>query len=127
MDFSRRFLPDALVRVGQEAVTNAEQHSGCDHLTVRVETSPHAIALHVTDDGTFHHAATSGGRHFGMRAMHAAVDGVGGRLEVGPASPGTHVHAVVAPWAAPTTCPTSPTRRRINSVAPTHRQKHFSL
>lgn len=90
---------DALVRVGQEAVTNAEQHSGCDHLTVRVETSPHAVALHVVDDGTFDPASgASGGAHFGMRAMHAAVEGVGGRLEITRATPtGTHVHAVVAP------------------------------
>ncbi|MEJ2862097.1 GAF domain-containing sensor histidine kinase [Actinomycetospora flava] len=88
---------DALVRVGQEAVTNAEQHSGCDHLTVRVETSPHAVALHVTDDGTFG-PVDAGGAHFGLRGMHAAVDRVGGRLEIEAAHPaGTHVHAVVAP------------------------------
>lgn len=95
-------VADALVRVGQEAVANAEQHSGCDHLTVRVETTPHAVTLHVTDDGTFDPASGTGSSseaHFGMRAMHSAVEQVGGQLRVEPATPrGTHVRAVVAPW-----------------------------
>lgn len=94
-------VADALARVGQEALTNAEQHSGCRHLTVRVETSAHAVVLRITDDGVFDPASSGAGTgaHFGMRAMHAAAAQVGGSLDVRPATPtGTHVRAVVAPW-----------------------------
>lgn len=94
-------VADALARIGQEALTNAEQHSGCRHLTVRLQTSPLVVVLRVTDDGVFDAASSAGGTgaHFGMRAMHAAVAQVGGTLHVEPAAPtGTHVRAVVAPW-----------------------------
>ena len=95
---------DALVRVGQEAVTNAELHSGCAHLVIRVATSPHIVDLSVTDDGTFDGTATTDepAQHFGMRGMHSAVAAVRGHVSIAPARPiGTLVQAGVPLWPSP--------------------------
>ncbi|GAB3397529.1 hypothetical protein GCM10027360_93580 [Amycolatopsis echigonensis] len=88
----------ALVKVGEEAVANAERHSGGATVTVRVVTTgPHVVSIEVTDDGTFDEAtcgAVAG--HFGMSAMRAAIERLGGRLAVGPAGGrGTTVTATV--------------------------------
>ena len=70
----------------------ARGEAGDKVILVRVETSPLAVVLRVTDDGVFDAASSTGGTggtgaHFGMRAMHAAVAQVGGTLRVEPASP----------------------------------------
>lgn len=99
-----RGVADALVRVGQEAVANAEQHSGGDRLAVRVVTdTAGVVSLQVTDNGTFDEAARGvAAGHFGMRAMRSAVSQLGGSLVVHPADGGgTVVHATIPVWAVP--------------------------
>ncbi|MEV0071723.1 GAF domain-containing protein [Amycolatopsis sp. NPDC050768] len=99
-----REVAEALVRVGQEAVANAEQHSGCDRLAVRVVTAvSRVVSLQVTDNGTFDDAARSpAAGHFGMRAMGSAVESLGGSLAVHPAPVrGTVVEATIPVWPVP--------------------------
>ncbi|MFI5613489.1 GAF domain-containing protein [Amycolatopsis sp. NPDC051903] len=103
-----REVADALVRVGREAVANAEQHSGGSRLAVRVATTTaRVVSLQVTDNGTFDAAAlTPSSGHFGMRAMRSAVEELGGQLTVAPApGHGTVVHTTIPVWPAPRTVP----------------------
>lgn len=93
---------DALVRIGQEALVNAETHAGGQHIHALLEiTEPDAV-LTVTDDGRGLDAAAldevlaAAVPHLGFRAMRAAAAYVGGHLTVQPASPtGLTVRAVL--------------------------------
>ena len=44
-------ITDALFRIGQEAVTNAVQHAGCENLEIFLELSARQVRLAVHDDG----------------------------------------------------------------------------
>ncbi|HET6831484.1 MAG TPA: sensor histidine kinase [Solirubrobacterales bacterium] len=78
-------MPDELqlvtYRVAQEAVTNAIQHAGADHLRVRLIGSGDAIELRITDDG----AGYEGGRDreaLGIAGMRERALLCGGELSV---------------------------------------------
>src|SRR5262249_16508166 len=78
-------VAEALVRIGPEAVTNAEQHSGCDRVTIRIVTlSPKAVTLQITDNGKYT-KATPSPNHFGMQAMRSTAEQLAGKLTVHPA------------------------------------------
>jgi signal transduction histidine kinase len=85
---------DALVRIGQEALVNAELHSGCRHEHVVLELTAGSAVLTVEDDGCgldparLDRALADPGAHLGMRAMRASAARAGGHLTVGPSARG---------------------------------------
>jgi signal transduction histidine kinase len=74
-----------LLRIGQEAITNAVRHAAADAITVRLAYEPAAIALTVSDDGCGFVPdavmATDIG-HFGLRGLRGRAAKVGGALDI---------------------------------------------
>ena len=80
-----------LVRVLQEALTNARRHSGARNVEVRLRMEGAALVAGVIDDGRgFDPASTRAG--VGLSAMCERVEGLGGKIEVkSPPGEGTKV------------------------------------
>jgi len=75
--------PDAalhLLRLAQEAVSNALRHSGAASVRVRFEADPGGLALTVADDGRFAYPSgeVRASDGFGMRTMAARAEALGG-------------------------------------------------
>jgi signal transduction histidine kinase/ligand-binding sensor domain-containing protein len=84
-----RRLPEAieknLLRVGQEALTNAVRHSGATRVRVRLDYGADGVRLTVADDGRGFDPATrpgGDGDGFGLRGMRERVAQLGGRLDI---------------------------------------------
>jgi signal transduction histidine kinase len=74
-----------VLRIGQEAVTNAVRHSRCRRITLRLLQVPGSLRLEVEDDGKGGiimegTSARHGG--LGLLGMHERAGRIGGRLEV---------------------------------------------
>ena len=80
-----------LLRVLQEALTNARRHSGARTVEVRLQMQDEAVLAEVIDDGRgFDPASTRSG--VGLSAMRERVEGLGGKIEVrSPPGEGTKV------------------------------------
>jgi two-component sensor histidine kinase len=92
-----------LLRIGQEAITNAVRHAGATHIRVDVRQDADLIRLRVTDDGHgFDVDATtaSANGHYGLLGMQERAARLGGRLTVTSSASGTVVEASV-PYARP--------------------------
>jgi signal transduction histidine kinase len=79
-----------VLRVGQEALTNAVRHSRCARIVVALEYGPDGLRLEVRDDGTGVLAAEprpADGRGAGLPGMEERARRVGGTLRV-EGSPG---------------------------------------
>jgi signal transduction histidine kinase len=79
-----------LLRIAQEAITNARKHAGAEHLWVTCRVDPPFAHLRVEDDGH----GLGGKRHdsFGLEVMRERATRVGGTLEIGDREPrGTFV------------------------------------
>lgn len=69
-----------LLRIAQEAVTNARKHAGARNLWVTLEVEPPRALLRVEDDG---HGFEPGGRRgFGLEIMRERADRLGATLRV---------------------------------------------
>ena len=96
-DLGGALAPDvevATYRVVQEALTNVVRHAGARHVRVRLDRRGGDIVVAVEDDGR----GLDGSRlpQLGLLGMRERVAALGGRLEVGPASPaGTRVEATM--------------------------------
>ena len=96
-DLGGALAPDvevATYRVVQEALTNVARHAGARHVRVRLDRRGGDIVVAVEDDGR----GLDGSRlpQLGLLGMRERVTALGGRLEVGPASPaGTRVEATM--------------------------------
>lgn len=94
-----RFAPDQtlhILRIVQEAVTNAMRHAGPDTVEVTVGCGPIAEDLEVTirDDGCGLQCRESrGGR--GMQNMHRRADALGGVLRAHDGNPGATIRLTV--------------------------------
>ncbi len=94
-----------LLRVPQEAMTNASKHAACQRIVVSLSYLDDAVTLDVRDDGRgFSPAAEAGsgtagdggtGAGFGLAAMQRRVEGVGGSLAV-ESAPGEGTAVAVA-------------------------------
>jgi signal transduction histidine kinase len=87
-----------LLRIGQEAITNAARHSGATQIRVDLRQESDVIRLRVTDDGRgFDVAAmTSGGSgHYGLLGMSERATRLGGRVAITSSGSGTVVEANV--------------------------------
>ncbi|UVE93929.1 sensor histidine kinase [Dietzia sp. B32] len=90
-------LAAVLVRVAQEALTNAVRHGAPQKITLTLSGSPTTVALEIADDGRgFDIAAPRTAASFGLDGMARRVGDLGGRFEVDsePGS-GTVVRAVL--------------------------------
>ncbi len=76
----------AFYRVGQEALTNAEQHAHASRVTLRVTFAPGQLRLEVADDGlgfdVAHVEEVVGDVHLGLVGMRERMQLVGGQLEL---------------------------------------------
>ena len=93
-----------LLRVLQEAITNARRHSGARNVEIWLRMEGEAVLAGVRDDGTeFDPATTRAG--VGLSAMRERVEALGGRIEVkSPPGEGTKV-AVRVPLGDDTPAP----------------------
>jgi len=74
-----------LLRIGQEAVTNAVKHSGARRITVGLEFHPDKVRVSVSDDGRGFRADESvlcSGGHFGLLDMRERARFLGCHLDV---------------------------------------------
>jgi signal transduction histidine kinase len=78
-----------LLRIAQEATTNALRHGDAHEIVIRLEYHPHAVVLSVSDDGTgfLPDTVLNQAGHFGLRGMRTRARKLGGSLEV-TSSPG---------------------------------------
>ncbi|HEX8128129.1 MAG TPA: two-component regulator propeller domain-containing protein [Pyrinomonadaceae bacterium] len=73
-----------LLRVGQEALTNAVRHAGARTVWARLEYGSHQVRLRIEDDGRGFDVhttdAASNGGGFGLRGMRERLTQIGGTL-----------------------------------------------
>jgi signal transduction histidine kinase len=92
-----------LLRVGQEALTNAVRHSGAARVRVRLDYDADRVRLGVSDDGRGFDPRADGdggnggdGGGFGLKGMRERVAQLGGRLTIDTRpGAGTEVAATV--------------------------------
>jgi signal transduction histidine kinase len=89
-------------RVVQEALTNASRHQVAPTAEVTVAIEPAAVVVTVRSHGP---AAPAGAPGHGLAGMRERVEGLGGRLVVGPEPGGWSVSAVLPCSASPATVP----------------------
>lgn len=73
-----------LLRIAQEAVTNARKHAGAGGIAVALDFGAESITLAVSDDGCGFdsEAATTDGTHFGLLGMRERANKINGRLAI---------------------------------------------
>ncbi len=98
-------VAQALIRIGQEAISNADIHSGCTLQRVTIDIRESEVIMRVTDNGTFPNAeqilrAPAERGHLGLRAMRAVSDRVDGVIAIDhKPGRGTVVQArIPMPW-----------------------------
>jgi signal transduction histidine kinase len=88
-----------LLRIGQEAMTNAVRHANASHLTLELVTDGPSVTLRVSDDGDGfdgERAREPSPKHFGLTAMRERAEEIGGQLRVDTAiGRGTVVEVVI--------------------------------
>jgi signal transduction histidine kinase len=86
-----------LLRIGQEALTNAVQHGHASHIEVELRYEAEAFRLRVSDDGQgFDVDRPAGAGHFGLVGMRERAGMIGATIEVMSAlDEGTHVQVTV--------------------------------
>jgi signal transduction histidine kinase len=99
LDESTARLPAAteaeLLRIGQEAITNARKHSYAENLWVTCAVDPPFAQVIVSDDGRGLQDSRPDGR-YGLAIMAERAERIRGRLEITPRSPsGTTVSVAV--------------------------------
>jgi signal transduction histidine kinase len=72
-----------LLRIGQEAITNALRHGKAGHIEVHLTYGPETFRLRVSDDGRgFDVDVPAPEGHFGLMGMRERAAAIGARLEV---------------------------------------------
>lgn len=91
VEFAHSLVPEALpqevklclYRVAQEAIRNAQKHSGCRRVRVELSGTPEAIRLCVSDAGKgFEPASAQGFDGLGLLSMTERVKSLGGEFRV---------------------------------------------
>ncbi|MEV0730032.1 GAF domain-containing sensor histidine kinase [Polymorphospora sp. NPDC050346] len=98
LDESTARLPAAteaeLLRIAQEAITNARKHAGAANLWVTCEVDPPYAQIEVSDDGQGIADQRPDGR-YGLAIMAERAERIRGRLEIRPRHPSGTTVAVV--------------------------------
>jgi len=76
-------VEDNLLRIGQEAITNAVKHARPTRLILELATSPGQVTLTISDDGVGMAGPSKPG-HFGLTGMDERAVRLGGKLTVTP-------------------------------------------
>ncbi|MBP8949555.1 MAG: ATP-binding protein, partial [Candidatus Promineofilum sp.] len=79
------FAPEAsaqVLRVVQEALTNARKHGQAHHVGVTVGRANGSARVVITDDGQGFDPGAVGDGHYGLAIMHERMAQVGGRLAI---------------------------------------------
>lgn len=75
---------NAVLRITQEAVTNALRHAKASSVLIRFEVLPTAVHLTVEDDGVgIQRQSSSRAKGFGLSSMTARAAAIGGTLKIG--------------------------------------------
>lgn len=74
-------LERELLRIAEEAVTNAERHAHASHVAVRFGATEHSAVLEVSDDGVGLPVVTPD-RRFGLVGMRERAEAIGADLEI---------------------------------------------
>jgi signal transduction histidine kinase len=101
---ARRLPPSVeenLLRIGQEAMTNAVRHAGAARIDVHLAFHPSGVRLTVKDDGKGLEAAAgpqpgADGKGQGLRGMRERAAAIGGALALDSSPSGTEVSVEVA-------------------------------
>ncbi len=89
-----------LLRIGQEALTNALRHAQAGAVMISVTYEPHQVTLRVRDDGRgFDPRHPAGGDGLGLIGMRQRAERIGGRLAIASRPGGGAEVAVVVPIA----------------------------
>jgi ligand-binding sensor domain-containing protein/DNA-binding NarL/FixJ family response regulator/signal transduction histidine kinase len=92
-------IDEHLLRIGQEAITNAVRHGQAATVGVELRYHPESVALRVRDDGkSFDTGLTivSDGVHWGLKTMRERAEQIGGALRIESAEGhGTVVEVIV--------------------------------
>jgi signal transduction histidine kinase len=81
LESSRR---EEVVRIAREAIVNAAVHGGAHRIEVALDRRGSGLRLRVSDDGCGFCEGAKQSRHgFGLPAMHARAEALGGRLTAG--------------------------------------------
>jgi signal transduction histidine kinase len=84
----RSIVPQAenqLLRIGQEAITNAVRHANAQRIDLEIRFQDEAIALRVKDDGRGFDLESSGvapNGHYGLIQMRERAEQIGGRVAI---------------------------------------------
>mgnify|MGYP002737724197 FL=1 len=73
---------NALLRIGQESLTNAVRHANPRRIEVRIRFGDGWVTLVVKDDGRGFDVAGRVGKGYGLTGMHERVDSLGGSLSI---------------------------------------------
>ena len=92
-----------LLRIAQEAITNARKHARAENLWVTCEVDPPYARIEVADDGKGLSGEGADGR-YGLSIMSERAERIRGSLEIRPREPhGTTVAVLLAPSSRPGT------------------------
>lgn len=86
-----------LLRIGQEAITNALRHAGARRLQIELRFEPGAVRLMVRDDGVGFVPARVREDHYGLLGMRERAQQLGATLELTSAPGAGTTVSVVAP------------------------------
>ena len=94
------FVPSAdvahqILRIAQEAVSNAVRHASCKEIQVQLEQTHLQLVIAIADDGKGFGLSTvselTQHEHFGLLGMRERARAIGGFLSIRPRNPGTVV------------------------------------
>jgi signal transduction histidine kinase len=76
-------IEHAILRIVNEAVSNAARHAGASAVSVRISSEEDRVVVRITDDGDgFEPRALNPRRGFGLRSMTQRAESLGGRLHL---------------------------------------------
>jgi signal transduction histidine kinase len=84
-DSFSEIIEENLLRIGQEAVTNAVKHSGATAIDIQWQFTPGQVVLKISDNGHgFDPNACAGPKdgHFGLLGIRERTERLGGRLQI---------------------------------------------
>lgn len=92
-------VENQLLRIGQEAITNAVRHAGATRITLEVRFDEAAVTLRVADDGrgfAYETQARDAENHYGLTTMRERAEELGGCFTIATETGrGTAVETVV--------------------------------
>jgi signal transduction histidine kinase/ligand-binding sensor domain-containing protein len=78
-------IENQLLRIGQEAITNAVRHANAQRIDLEVRFQDETIALRVQDDGRgfdLQSSASAAGGHYGLIQMRERAEQIGGQVSI---------------------------------------------